>query len=96
MRPSPCSYDSARSCGSVSRSTPRGWISARPCCTCTAAISRLPACCCAGLAAATEAAQLEYHTVGWSAALGWLAWEENRWADAVMHLEPSARRWRSG
>jgi len=49
-----------------------------------------------GPAAATEAAQLEYHAVGWSAALGWLAWEENQWADAVMNLEPSARRWRSG
>ena len=49
-----------------------------------------------GPAAATEAAQLEYHAIGWSAALGWLAWEENRWADAVTHLEPSARRWRSG
>src|SRR5215469_10045082 len=49
-----------------------------------------------GPAAATEVAQLEYHTIGWSAALGWLAWEENRWADAATHLEPSARRWRSG
>jgi DNA-binding CsgD family transcriptional regulator len=49
-----------------------------------------------GPAAATEAAQLEYYAIGWSAALGWLAWEENRWADAVTHLEPSARRWRSG
>jgi DNA-binding CsgD family transcriptional regulator len=49
-----------------------------------------------GPAATTEAAQLEYHAIEWSAALGWLAWEENRWADAVTHLEPSARRWRSG
>jgi DNA-binding CsgD family transcriptional regulator/tetratricopeptide (TPR) repeat protein len=49
-----------------------------------------------GPAAATEAAQLEYHTIDWSAALGWLAWEENRWADAAAHLEPSAQRWRSG
>ena len=49
-----------------------------------------------GPGAATEAAQLEYHAIDWSAALGWLAWEENRWADAVTHLEPSARRWRSG
>ena len=49
-----------------------------------------------GPAAATEAAQLEFHAVGWSAALGWLAWEENRWADAAAHLEPSVRRWRSG
>ncbi|HEV2257189.1 MAG TPA: AAA family ATPase, partial [Streptosporangiaceae bacterium] len=49
-----------------------------------------------GPAAATEAAQLEYYATDWSAALGWLAWEENRWADAAAHLEPSARRWRSG
>jgi DNA-binding CsgD family transcriptional regulator len=49
-----------------------------------------------GPAAATEAAQLEYHAIDWSAALGWLAWEENRWSDAVTHLEPSAQRWRSG
>ena len=49
-----------------------------------------------GPAAATEAAQLDYHAVDWSAALGWLAWEENRWADAATHLEPSAQRWRSG
>jgi DNA-binding CsgD family transcriptional regulator len=49
-----------------------------------------------GPAAATEAAQLEYHAIGWSAALGWLAWEEDRWADAITHLEPSAQRWRSG
>jgi DNA-binding CsgD family transcriptional regulator len=49
-----------------------------------------------GPAAATEAAQLEYHTIDWAAALGWLAWEENRWADAATHLEPSAQRWRSG
>jgi DNA-binding CsgD family transcriptional regulator len=49
-----------------------------------------------GPAAATEAAQLEYHAIGWSAALGWLAWEEDRWADAVTQLESSARRWRSG
>jgi DNA-binding CsgD family transcriptional regulator/tetratricopeptide (TPR) repeat protein len=49
-----------------------------------------------GPAAAAEAAQLEYQAIGWSAALGWLAWEENRWADAAAHLEPSARRWRSG
>jgi len=49
-----------------------------------------------GPAAATEAAQLEYHVIDWSAALGWLAWEEDRWADAVTHLEPSAQRWRSG
>jgi DNA-binding CsgD family transcriptional regulator/tetratricopeptide (TPR) repeat protein len=49
-----------------------------------------------GPGAATEAAQLEYHTIDWSAALGWLAWEENRWADAAAHLELSARRWRSG
>jgi DNA-binding CsgD family transcriptional regulator len=49
-----------------------------------------------GPGAATEAARLEYHAVDWSAALGWLAWEENRWADAAGHLEPSARRWRSG
>ena len=49
-----------------------------------------------GPAAATEAAQLEYHAIDWSAALGWLAWEENRWADAATHLEPSAQRWRCG
>jgi DNA-binding CsgD family transcriptional regulator len=49
-----------------------------------------------GPAAATEAAQLDYHAIEWSAALGWLAWEENRWADTATHLEPSARRWRSG
>jgi DNA-binding CsgD family transcriptional regulator len=49
-----------------------------------------------GPAATTEAAQLEYHANDWSAALGWLAWEENRWADAVAHLELSARRWRNG
>jgi DNA-binding CsgD family transcriptional regulator/tetratricopeptide (TPR) repeat protein len=49
-----------------------------------------------GSAAATEAAQLEYHAIDWSAALGWLAWEEDRWADAAAHLEPSARLWRSG
>jgi DNA-binding CsgD family transcriptional regulator len=49
-----------------------------------------------GPAAATEAAQLEYHAIEWSAALGWLAWEENRWADTATHLEPSAQRWRSG
>jgi DNA-binding CsgD family transcriptional regulator len=49
-----------------------------------------------GPAAATEVAQLDYHAIDWSAALGWLAWEENRWADAAAHLERSARRWRSG
>jgi DNA-binding CsgD family transcriptional regulator len=49
-----------------------------------------------GPAAATEAAQLEYHAIDWSAALGWLAWEENRWADTATHLEASARRWRAG
>jgi DNA-binding CsgD family transcriptional regulator len=49
-----------------------------------------------GPAAAAEAARLEQYAIDWSAALGWLAWEENRWADAVAHLEPSARRWRSG
>jgi DNA-binding CsgD family transcriptional regulator len=49
-----------------------------------------------GPAATTEAAQLEYHAIDWSAALGWLAWEENRWADTVTHLEASAQRWRRG
>ena len=49
-----------------------------------------------GPAAMTEAAQLEHHAVGWSAALGWLAWEENRWADVAADLQPSARRWRNG
>jgi AAA ATPase domain len=49
-----------------------------------------------GPAATTEAAQLEYHANDWSAVLGWLAWEENRWADAATHLEPSAHRWRTG
>jgi len=49
-----------------------------------------------GPAATTEAAQLEYHAIEWSAALGWLAWEENRWTDTATHLEPSAQRWRSG
>jgi len=49
-----------------------------------------------GPAATTEAAQLEHHTIDWSAALGWLAWEENRWADAATHLEPSDQRWRNG
>jgi DNA-binding CsgD family transcriptional regulator len=49
-----------------------------------------------GPAAATEAAQLEYHAIDWSAALGWLAWEENLWADTATHLEASARRWRAG
>lgn len=49
-----------------------------------------------GPAATTEAARLEFNATDLSAALGWLAWEENRWADAAAHLEPSARRWRSG
>jgi len=49
-----------------------------------------------GPAAATEAAQLECHAIDWSAALGWLAWEEDQWADAAAHFEPSARLWRSG
>ena len=49
-----------------------------------------------GPGASTEAAQLEYYAIDWSAALGWLAWEEDRWADAAAHLEPCARRWRDG
>jgi DNA-binding CsgD family transcriptional regulator len=49
-----------------------------------------------GAAAATEAARLEYHAIDWSAALGWLAWEQEQWTDAVAHLEASARRWRNG
>jgi len=49
-----------------------------------------------GSAAATEAAQLELHAADRFAALGWLAWEEDRWADAAAHLERSARLWRSG
>jgi DNA-binding CsgD family transcriptional regulator len=49
-----------------------------------------------GPAAASEAAQLEFYAIDRSAALGWLAWEQDRWADAAAHLEPSARHWRSG
>jgi DNA-binding CsgD family transcriptional regulator len=49
-----------------------------------------------GPAAASEAAQLDYHAADRLAALGWLAWEENRWADAAAHLERSARLWREG
>jgi DNA-binding CsgD family transcriptional regulator len=48
-----------------------------------------------GSGAAAEAAQ-QFHAADWYAALGWLAWEENRWADAAGHLELSVRRWRSG
>ncbi len=49
-----------------------------------------------GRAAATEAAQVEYHAIDRSAVLGWLAWEQDRWADATAYLERSARLWRSG
>ena len=49
-----------------------------------------------GPAAATEAARVEFQALDRSAALGWLAWEEDRWADAVAHLEATARFWRSG
>lgn len=49
-----------------------------------------------GPAAATEAAELDGQPIDRSAVLGWLAWEENRWADAAAYLAPSARLWRSG
>jgi hypothetical protein len=49
-----------------------------------------------GPASATEAAQTEYHAADRSAALGWLAWERGRWADAAEHLERSMRLWRTG
>jgi DNA-binding CsgD family transcriptional regulator/tetratricopeptide (TPR) repeat protein len=47
-----------------------------------------------GPAAATEAAQLAGFAIDRSAALGWLAWEQDRWADAAAYLERSARLWR--
>jgi DNA-binding CsgD family transcriptional regulator len=49
-----------------------------------------------GPASATEAAQTEYHAADRAAALGWLAWELGRWADAAAHLDRSTRLWRTG
>jgi tetratricopeptide (TPR) repeat protein len=49
-----------------------------------------------GPASATEAAQTEYHAADRAAALGWLAWERGRWADAAAHLDGSMRLWRTG
>ena len=43
-----------------------------------------------------EASQTEYHLADRTAALGWLAWEEGRWADAAGQLATSARLWRTG
>jgi DNA-binding CsgD family transcriptional regulator len=40
-----------------------------------------------GAAAATEAAQLHPHATYRAAALGWLAWEEGRWADVAASLQ---------
>ena len=44
-----------------------------------------------GPVSATEASRTEYHVADRAAALGWLAWEEGRWADAVGHLDQSVR-----
>jgi DNA-binding CsgD family transcriptional regulator len=44
-----------------------------------------------GPVSATEASRTEYHMADRAAALGWLAWEEGRWADAVGHLNQSVR-----
>ena len=44
-----------------------------------------------GPVSATEASRTEYHVADRAAALGWLAWEEGRWADAVGHLNQSVR-----
>ena len=44
-----------------------------------------------GPVSATEASRTEYHAADRAAALGWLAWEEGRWADAVGHLNQSLR-----
>ena len=44
-----------------------------------------------GPVSATQASRTEYHVADRAAALGWLAWEEGRWADAVGHLGQSVR-----
>lgn len=44
-----------------------------------------------GAAAATEAAQLHPHATYRAAALGWLAWEERRWADVAASLQVCMR-----
>jgi DNA-binding CsgD family transcriptional regulator len=49
-----------------------------------------------GPGSVAEAAQTEYHLADRAAALGWLAWEENRWADAAAHLSTSVRLWGTG
>jgi DNA-binding CsgD family transcriptional regulator/tetratricopeptide (TPR) repeat protein len=49
-----------------------------------------------GLESVSEASQTEYHLADRAAALGWLSWEEGRWADAAGHLATSARLWRTG
>lgn len=49
-----------------------------------------------GSANTTEPAQNEYHIADRSLALGWLAWEERRWAEAADHLEQSLNLWRTG
>ena len=49
-----------------------------------------------GPSSVTEAAQNEYHIADRSLALGWLAWENGRWAEAADHLEQSVQLWRTG
>jgi DNA-binding CsgD family transcriptional regulator/tetratricopeptide (TPR) repeat protein/KaiC/GvpD/RAD55 family RecA-like ATPase len=49
-----------------------------------------------GPASTSEAARTEYHIADRSLALGWLAWEDGRWAEAVDHLEQSLQLWRTG
>jgi DNA-binding CsgD family transcriptional regulator len=49
-----------------------------------------------GTSAATEAAATEYHRADRAAALGWLAWEEGRHADATAHLGIAVELWRTG
>jgi tetratricopeptide (TPR) repeat protein len=49
-----------------------------------------------GPSSTTEAAQNEYHIADRSLALGWLAWEAGRWAEAADHLEQSVQLWRTG
>ena len=44
-----------------------------------------------GPSSTTEAAQNEYHVADRSLALGWLAWEEGRWAEAADHLAQSVQ-----